>query len=325
MKTAFLGDSQAYFNMVFSPALRQQIAGISELVSKDLITPEKFSSVDLSEVEAIFGTWGMYSLSDEQLAKMPKLKAVFYAAGATDSFAAPLLTRNIAVSSAWRANAVPVAEFVMAQIILSLKNYFADSRTFTCHEGYHAVPHGPGVYGETVALIGNGAVSTHLKKLLESCLNLDIIQIPTEDAKDYALLKDAFSKAYVVSNHLPNVAETEGLFNEQLFRSMRTHATFINTGRGAQVDEAGLVRALTDRPDLTALLDVTWPEPPVVDSPLFSLPNVHLSSHRAGSINDETRRMAESAIREFQRFEKGLPLEHSVSWKDIASTGTRKQ
>lgn len=325
MKTAFFGKSKVYFELVFSPALRERVAQISELVTTELVGPENFSSFDLSEVEAIFATWGMYPLTDEQLAKMPKLKAVFYAAGAADTFGAPLLSHNIAVSSAWRANAVPVAEFAMAQIILSLKNYFGDGRTYTSRAGFHAFPGGPGIYDETVALIGNGAVSTHLKKLLESCLKLEIIQIPTDQAKDYALLKEVFSKAYVVSNHLPNVPDTEGLLNEELFRSMRPNATFINTGRGAQVDEAGLIRALTARKDLTALLDVTWPEPPVEDSPLYKLPNVRLSSHLAGSIHNETRRMAELAIGEFLRFEKGLPLEHPVTWKDISAGGARKQ
>lgn len=68
---------------------------------------------------------------------------------------------------------------------------------------------------------------------------------------------------------------------------MRQGATFINTGRGAQVDEAGLIEVFKRRPDLTALLDITCPEPPEDGSELYTLPNIHLSSHIAGSKNDE--------------------------------------
>ena len=74
---------------------------------------------------------------------------------------------------------------------------------------------------------------------------------------------------------------------------MRSDATFINTGRGAQVIERDLIAVLADWPGLTAFLDVTWPEPPEKESPLYALPNVSLSSHIAGSINDEVVRMAD--------------------------------
>ncbi len=54
--------------------------------------------------------------------------------------------------------------------------------------------------------------------------------------------------------------------------------------------ERDLIAVLDDRPDLTALLDVTRPEPPEKEFPLYALPNVSLSAHIAGSINDEVVR-----------------------------------
>ena len=83
------------------------------------------------------------------------------------------------------------------------------------------------------------------------------------------------------------------MLNAALFRSMRPGATFINTGRGAQVNESDMAAVFGARPDLTALLDVTWPEPPEAGSPLYTLPNVHLSSHIAGSLGNEVVRMAD--------------------------------
>ena len=75
----------------------------------------------------------------------------------------------------------------------------------------------------------------------------------------------------------------------------------------------GLIEVLKQRPDLTALLDVTWPEPPQEGSELYTLPNVRLSSHIAGSLNDEVHRMADYVIGDYIRFAGGEPLVHEVT------------
>lgn len=61
------------------------------------------------------------------------------------------------------------------------------------------------------------------------------------------------------------------------FSRMLPNAVFLNTGRGAQVVEEDLVRALQEEPGRTAVLDVTLPEPPEADSPLWKLENVVLT------------------------------------------------
>ena len=94
---------------------------------------------------------------------------------------------------------------------------------------------------------------------------------------------------------------------------MRRDATFINTGRGAQVNEADMITVFRERPDLTALLDVTQPQPCAPDSELYGLPNIHLTSHMAGAHDDEVLRMADLVIEEFQRWQSGAPLRYEVT------------
>ena len=79
------------------------------------------------------------------------------------------------------------------------------------------------------------------------------------------------------------------------------------------MDEAGLIEVLKARPDLTALLDVTFPEPPEAGSELYTLPNVRLTTHIAGSLNDEVHRMADYVIGDYLHFAAGEPLEHEVT------------
>ena len=100
---------------------------------------------------------------------------------------------------------------------------------------------------------------------------------------------------------------------------MRPYATFLNTGRGAQVVEADLIRVLGDRPDLTAILDVTDPEPPVANSPLYTLPNCILTPHIAGSIGNEVWRMSAYMADEFARYLQGSPVRYEVTEQMLAT------
>jgi len=309
-KAAFLNRSEQSINYVYSPEQLQEIAGLTDLRSGVASAADVDNGL-LRDTEVLFSTWGMPALNDGQLDKMPSLKAVFYAAGATDAFARPLFARDIKVFSAWQANATPVAEFCLAQILLGLKGYFRTSRLFNSPEGFGHANVGPGVYGETVALIGAGAISNRLQELLRP-FEVKVIVIPSRKEKRTISLEEAFATAQVISNHLPNRDDNVGVINGKMFRSMRPGAVFINTGRGRQVNEKEMIEVLEERPDLTALLDVTYPEPPEPGSKLYTLPNVRLSPHIAGSLNDEVKRMSRFMIDEYKRFAAGEPCLYEV-------------
>jgi phosphoglycerate dehydrogenase-like enzyme len=87
------------------------------------------------------------------------------------------------------------------------------------------------------------------------------------------------------------------------------------------VIEAELARVLAARPDLTALLDVTFPEPPAPESPLWRLPNVVMSPHVGGTIGDEVGRLADCVIEEFLAWRAGQPLRYQVTREVLATMG----
>jgi phosphoglycerate dehydrogenase-like enzyme len=315
-KAAFFTErGNDVIDYVYAMGRRDEVAELVDLYPEIITSQNLEQHLDnLADIEVIFSTWGMLNLSDAVLDKLPKLKAVFYGAGATDGFARQLLKRDIVVVSAWQANAIPVAEFCVGQILLAAKGFFRNTRECRDPELRHEGPlfSGRGIYGAKVALIGAGAIAMKTKELLES-YNLDVFVVPSRPSRRTVSLEEAFEQAYVVSNHLPNRDDNIGVLNGDLFRRMPYGATFINTGRGAQVNEDELIQVMKERPDLTALLDVTWPEPPNKDSELYTLPNVQLSSHIAGSLNDEVVRMADYAIAEFKRWEKGEELKYQIS------------
>jgi phosphoglycerate dehydrogenase-like enzyme len=100
---------------------------------------------------------------------------------------------------------------------------------------------------------------------------------------------------------------------------MWDYGVFINTGRGAQVVEEDLVRALTEKPTRTALLDVTFPEPVPKGHPFYTMANVILTPHLAGSKGRELVRMGMYMAEEFERYITGAPLRYEVTLKQLAT------
>jgi phosphoglycerate dehydrogenase-like enzyme len=132
-------------------------------------------------------------------------------------------------------------------------------------------------------------------------------------------LADIFARCQVVSNHLADVPATKGLLTEELFQSLPKGATFLNTGRGATVDEAGLWKVLQRRRDLSAVLDVAEAEPPEASSPAYRLPNVFLTPHLAGSLGPETARMADWMLDEFEAYSSGRPVRFRLNLEQLAT------
>ncbi len=128
-------------------------------------------------------------------------------------------------------------------------------------------------------------------------------------------LKTLFTECQVVSNHLVDNLKTRGMLNGSHFFAMQPYATFINTGRGAQVVEDDLVKALSDRNDLTAILDVTFPEPSEAGHPFYTLENCILTPHIAGSSGNEVKRMGEYMEEEYENFVHNRPCRYQVTEK----------
>lgn len=327
MKAIFLCKNADVCHRVYDEGVVSRLRGMTELDEAIYTKEDILSSANkFSEAEFVFSTWGMPIFSEEEIKKyLPNLKCVFYAAGTVQSFARPFLDCGVKVFSAWAANAVPVAEFTVAQIILSNKGYFLTNRLYHSRgnkAAKDAFNKCNGNYGETVGIIGAGMIGKLVIHMLKQYRLKALVFDPflsDEKAKELGVekceLPELFERAFVVSNHLANNEQTKGMLNYDLFHRMRENAVFINTGRGAQVVEDDLVRVLQERPDITALLDVTCPEPPVEEHKFYTLPNCLLTPHIAGSAGDEVSRMGEYMLEECGKYLIGEPCKYEVTHK----------
>ena len=100
MDTVFICNDPLTVEWVYGRGRRERIETICG-VHREVVSGEMFDTSDMADVKWIFSTWGMPALSVEQIARMPKLEALFYAAGSVKFFAAPFLERNVRVVGAW--------------------------------------------------------------------------------------------------------------------------------------------------------------------------------------------------------------------------------
>lgn len=94
---------------------------------------------------------------------------------------------------------------------------------------------------------------------------------------------EVLAQSDIVSMHAPSTVDARRMFGEQQFRAMKKTALFVNTGRGATVDEAALIKALQEGWIAGAGLDVLETEPPKPDNPILKMDNVILTAHVASA------------------------------------------
>jgi phosphoglycerate dehydrogenase-like enzyme len=316
------------YERIYSPADQQAIAEMVELVGPvQSAAAVAEDPAILRAVEVIFSGWGGPHMDAAFLDAAPNLRLVLYGAGSirrmvTDAF----WERGIRISSAAAANAIPVSEFTLAQILFSLKHGW--HYALTMQRTGQWLPKQetmPGAYGATVGLISLGLIGRRVAELLRP-FDVNVIaydpfvsaDTATELGISLVSLDAVFAQADVVSLHTPWLDETVGMITGAHFAALKPGATFINTARGAIVREGEMIVVLQQRPDVYALLDVTWPEPPAPDSPLLTLPNVVLTPHIAGALGPECWRMGHTMVDELRRYIQGEPLQHEVTRAQFA-------
>ncbi len=291
-------------------------ADIPVYLKKELMVAPSMAA----DVESIFSTWYMPVFSEEEVAHLfPSLKYVFYSAGTVKYFAVPFLRKGVRVFSAATLNGLPVAESVAAQIVLADKGYFLAQKAaksplwrLAFRRARSIADSHPGNYGSKIGLIGCGSVGRKVVELLRPYdLTVSVYDPYVSDEQLAELgvkrmeLAELFSECDVISNHLPDIQSTRGILNYELFSKMKSSVTFINTGRGAQVVEKDLVKAMRKRPNACALLDVTLHEPPFPWSPLIWQQNVFITPHIAGSLAGEYGRLAAAMVATWKSILKG--------------------
>ncbi|WP_030913044.1 hydroxyacid dehydrogenase [Streptosporangium amethystogenes] len=283
------------------------------------------------DVEILITGWGCPRIDADVLAAAPRLRAVVHAAGSVKGhLTSEVFDRGIAVSSAAEANALPVAEFTLAMLVLAAKQAIVKARAYSTRgwsgdplPGVATPSEGGGLIGAVVGVIGASRVGRLVMERLRAHgahILLSDPYIGPAQAADLGArqvpLDDLCREAELVTVHAPALPETRGLLDERRLALLRDGAVLVNTARGSLIDTDALVRhCATGR--IGAVLDVTDPEPLPLGHPLLALPNVLVTPHLSGARGRELRRLGEFAVAEVERLARGLPLLGAVRPADL--------
>ncbi len=314
---------------LFSPEDLARLHGMVALVDSepvaDFAAPGALER--LKGVQLLITGWGAPVIDAYLLDRLPELRCIVHSAGTVKTFLSPeVYARGIEVSSSAAANAVPVAEFTFAAIVMGLKRarrFSEQLRTTGATRNAAGFPT-IGTNGVTIGLVGASRVGRLVIGLLKNLDARVLVYDPyltAVDASELGVetveLDQLCALSDVVSVHAPDIAETRGIIGARQLALMKDGTLVINTARGSLIDAAALTTELVSG-RLDAYLDVTDPEPLTADSVLHTLPNVVLTPHIAGAMGNEIHRLGSHAVMEIRRLSEGLPLAYPVLATDLA-------
>ena len=314
---------------LFRPDHLELLGRVSTLVADTPFRDVEGLAPHLNQIEVLITSWGCPRIDESIIELAPRLKLIAHLAGSVKGFIDDSVwRRGIQVVNAVSANAVPVAEYTLAAILFANKQVFQLNKFYLEYKENRA-PWGKeapnvGNYGKTVGIIGASHVGQlvmdHLQHFDFRVLLYDQYTTPLEARQRGAHkvgLTELLSQADVVSLHAPLLKDTKGMLSARELSLMQDGATLINTARGAIVDQPALEAELV-RGRLFAVLDTTDPEVLPPNNPLYSLRNVFLTPHIAGSMGDETQRLTDYIVAELDRYHRGMRLKYQVKREHLA-------
>lgn len=278
--------------------------------------------------------WGSPCLERKILDKAPNIKLLTHVGGSVYGYVSPeMWDRGIRVIAGNALMAESVAEGTLAYILSAYRDiprFSSNVKNGTWRFNGGDPWKNKGLRGKTVGVISYGMVAKNLVRILQGfAVNLlvyDIRPIPDEDKIKYGItqvtLNEIFEKSDIVSLHTPLNEQTYHMIEKKHFDLMKDGALFVNTARGAVVDEAAMIEVLNSG-RICAALDVYENEPLSVGHPLLSVPNTLLMPHMAGPTYDLRAYTSKALLQESAAYiDRGEELRSEIT-REMAEVMTR--
>lgn len=307
---------ERHFDVSYSPLDRQ-------------LLPEEIKQY-AGDADVLMTGWG-HSMITAQALEGTSIKLIAHTGGSVANCVSPdVYDAGIRVISGNELYAESVAEGAIAYMLLALRRM---SDYVQCiRQGGWELPQGTeGLLDQTVGIIGLGAISRHLIRMLKpfrvklkiySGHTIDPAYLIENDATQVSL-EEIFSTCKIVSLHSALTDSTKGMIGKAQFDLLPDGAVFINTARGAIIREDEMIEALKEN-RFRAVLDVYEKEPLDVDSSLRTLPNVYCIPHKGGPTQDRRPMVVKALAEDIFRFSRGEAMQHEIT-KERGKRMTREQ
>jgi D-3-phosphoglycerate dehydrogenase len=243
-----------------------------------------------------------------------RLKVIAKHGSGVDNIDLPAATdRGVPVLRALAANAQSVAELAISLTVALMKDIAVLDRTVKGGGWPKTKYVGRDLAGAVFGVVGFGEIGQRTARLAQG-LGMEIAAYDpfASDTGDTRVSRDLdaiIAQADIVSLHCPLTPETRHLINAERLGLMKPTAFLVNTARGAIVDEKALIEALRSGAIAGAALDSFEDEPPAVDSPLWTLPNLIATPHVGGASRSALRNMAVQSAQHIIDVLEGRPFD----------------
>ncbi|MBQ9997276.1 MAG: hydroxyacid dehydrogenase [Clostridia bacterium] len=301
------------FDTFFTPENIALAESLGEIIWNDtgrMFTPAEVAE-RIGDCDVYVTTWNSPRLDETILAAAPKLKLLTHLCGTVVPFVSDALwERGIRVLSGNRYFAESVAEGTLAYMLTALRDIPRYSRRTKEEKVWKtSADYNQGLAGKKIGIISYGAIARNLVRILSvfrvELYVYDIVPLPEADVRTYGLhqasMEEIFSECDIITVHTPLFEATRHLIGAPLLSKIRPGALFVNTSRGAVIDQRALEKELFDG-RFRAVLDVYEEEPPKPDCPLYGLPNVTMIPHMGGPTIDLRQVIAHDLLLESADF-----------------------
>jgi D-3-phosphoglycerate dehydrogenase len=276
----------------------------------------------------IVGIRSRTQLSDEVLKKSSHLTAIgCFCIGTNQVNLKSAQDLGIPVFNAPFSNTRSVAELVLAEAILLIRNVIA--KNAKAHQGQwlKSADNANEVRGKTLGIIGYGHIGMQLGILAEG-IGLNVIfydveeKLPLGNANQVTSLKSLLKQSDVISLHVPELPSTANMISTKEFNLMKENSVLINASRGNVIDIDALVKALESGKLKGAAIDVFPKEPSskgeIFESPLRGFDNVFLTPHIGGSTIEAQENIANEVSAKLIKYSDNGSTLNAVNFPELS-------
>jgi phosphoglycerate dehydrogenase-like enzyme len=225
--------------------------------------------------------------------------------------------RGVLVTNSSGIAATSISEFVLARLLAVWKRFDEIAESQRAHQWVPTF--GRTFAGSVVGIVGVGAIGSAVARRAKAfgatVLGVRRTAKPVSDVDEMyspGMLHDMLGRCDAVVIAAPGGDETVRLFDAPALAAMKPGAVLCNVARGSLVDEGALVEALRSGHLRAAILDVFEEEPLPRESPLWDLPDCHVSPHCSVSLDRYADDVMELFLDNLGRYVRGEPLRNVV-------------
>lgn len=308
---------------VVTPATRKvieaHVPAQFDLIFANADTEDKIVEA-VADADYIF-TWATY-MPERVIEAAKKAKLIQKAGEGTDRIdVAAAARRGIPVAKTGGSNSASVAELATLLMLATLR-YLPQAHNSMLEGKWLKFDLRRGAFelrGKQVGIVGLGKigrwVARHVQGFAARAVYYDAFRLPESEEEKLGVsfmpLEELLRSSDVITLHVPSIPSTKGMIGRQQLEMMKPTAIFINTCRGAVVDEQALYEVLRDKKIRGAGIDVFIKEPPGADNPLLTLDNVVLTPHYGGGTEDAELEGVRHAFDNISKVARGEPVDPS--------------